>query len=95
MGLGDVKFIAAIGAFLGWQGAIFTFFGSAVIGSIISVGLMALRRLDRSGRIPLGPFLVLAATLWIFLPPQFQEFWAGSLRLFGDALFGSASIRPN
>jgi leader peptidase (prepilin peptidase)/N-methyltransferase len=34
MGFGDVKFVGAIGAFTGWQGAVFTIFGGAVIGAI-------------------------------------------------------------
>jgi leader peptidase (prepilin peptidase)/N-methyltransferase len=33
MGFGDVKFLGAIGAFIGWQGAIFAVFGGAVIGT--------------------------------------------------------------
>ncbi len=33
MGFGDVKLIGAIGAFCGWQGAVFSLFGGAVIGS--------------------------------------------------------------
>ena len=34
MGFGDVKFVGAIGAFLGWQGAVFSIFGGAVVGTI-------------------------------------------------------------
>lgn len=34
MGFGDVKFVGAIGAFCGWQGAVFTIFGGAVVGTI-------------------------------------------------------------
>lgn len=34
MGFGDVKLVGAIGAFAGWQGAIFTLFGGAVIGTV-------------------------------------------------------------
>ena len=34
MGFGDVKFIAAIGAFTGWQGAIFAIFGGALVGLV-------------------------------------------------------------
>jgi leader peptidase (prepilin peptidase)/N-methyltransferase len=34
MGFGDVKFLGAIGAFVGWQGALFSIFGGAVIGTL-------------------------------------------------------------
>jgi leader peptidase (prepilin peptidase)/N-methyltransferase len=34
MGFGDVKFVGAIGAFTGWQGAVFAVFGGAVIGTV-------------------------------------------------------------
>ena len=34
MGFGDVKFVGAIGAFAGWQGAVFSIFGGAVVGTI-------------------------------------------------------------
>jgi leader peptidase (prepilin peptidase)/N-methyltransferase len=34
MGFGDVKFIGAIGAFCGWQGAVFAMFGGAVVGTV-------------------------------------------------------------
>jgi leader peptidase (prepilin peptidase)/N-methyltransferase len=34
MGFGDVTFVGAIGAFCGWQGAVFTVFGGAVVGTV-------------------------------------------------------------
>jgi leader peptidase (prepilin peptidase)/N-methyltransferase len=34
MGFGDVKFVGAIGAFCGWQGAVFSIFGGALVGTI-------------------------------------------------------------
>lgn len=34
MGFGDVKFVGAIGAFLGWQGAVTAVFGGAVVGTL-------------------------------------------------------------
>ena len=34
MGFGDVKFVGAIGAFCGWQGAVFCVFGGAIVGTV-------------------------------------------------------------
>lgn len=45
MGEGDVKFLGCIGAFCGWQGALFGLFGGAVIGSAILLPLMLLGRI--------------------------------------------------
>lgn len=49
MGEGDVKFVGFIGAFCGWQGAIFSMFGGAFVGSIVLLPVLLIRRLlDRS-----------------------------------------------
>lgn len=66
MGFGDVKFLACIGAFVGWQGVLFTLFAGSVAGSVAGIAGMFLQR-DRSGaRIPFGPFLALGALVWVF-----------------------------
>ncbi len=88
MGLGDVKFMAAIGAFIGWQGALFAFFASAIIGSVVGLGLMLLKLTEKSGRIPYGPFLALAAVIWIFLPDTAQKFIRDYFGLFGQLFSG-------
>ncbi|MFW6010953.1 MAG: prepilin peptidase, partial [Desulfosalsimonas sp.] len=41
MGGGDVKLLAMIGAFTGWQGVIFTVFAASATGTIIGLALMA------------------------------------------------------
>jgi leader peptidase (prepilin peptidase)/N-methyltransferase len=88
MGLGDVKFMAAIGAFHGFPASLFTFFASACIGSVVGLALMLLRRQDKSGRIPYGPFLTLAAIIWIFLPDAAQTYWVNYLRMFKQIFTG-------
>jgi leader peptidase (prepilin peptidase)/N-methyltransferase len=45
MGEGDVKFVGFIGAFCGWQGAVFAMFGGAFIGTIILLPILLLSRL--------------------------------------------------
>jgi leader peptidase (prepilin peptidase)/N-methyltransferase len=69
MGLGDVKFMAAIGAFLGWQAVIFSLMVSSVIGSLVGGGLVLLGRKDWSSRLPYGPYIALAAVVWMFCGP--------------------------
>ena len=66
MGLGDVKFMAAIGAFIGWSGAVFSLFASAIIGLAVYAPLILMKRREWSSRMPYGPYIALAAGFWIF-----------------------------
>ena len=66
MGLGDVKFMAAIGAFLGWKATLFSLMFSSVLGAVVGVGLIAVGRQHWSGRLPYGPYIAAAATAWLF-----------------------------
>jgi leader peptidase (prepilin peptidase)/N-methyltransferase len=66
MGLGDVKFMGAIGAFIGWQGAVFSLMVSSLIGATVGLVLIALRRREWSSRMPYGPYIALAAGVWVF-----------------------------
>jgi len=75
MGLGDVKFMAAIGAFLGWQAVLFSLMLSAVIGATVGITLIALRRSEWSSRLPYGPYIALAATLWVFGGHRIAQWW--------------------
>lgn len=45
MGEGDVKFVGFIGAFCGWQGAVFSMFGGALVGSAVLLPCLLLGRL--------------------------------------------------
>ncbi|MBM3824342.1 MAG: prepilin peptidase [Verrucomicrobia bacterium] len=75
MGLGDVKFMGAIGAFLGWQATLFSLMFSALFGSLVGVTAIVCGRRDWSSRIPYGPYIAAAAVAWIFLPVRFQGHW--------------------
>ena len=66
MGLGDVKFMAAIGAFIGWQGAVFSLMVSSIIGAAVGIALILLRKREWSSRMPYGPYIALAAVIWLF-----------------------------
>lgn len=67
MGGGDIKLIAMIGAFLGWQGAFFTIFVAALTGSLVGITLMLLGRKGRKDKIPFGPYLSLGAIVFTLM----------------------------
>ncbi|MFH0913031.1 MAG: prepilin peptidase [Candidatus Omnitrophota bacterium] len=63
MGGGDVKLLAMIGAFLGWQKVILTFFLAPFFGAIIGLINLITRK---EHVVPYGPFLSLASLLSLF-----------------------------
>ena len=65
MGFGDVKYIAAIGAFLGWQAVVFSILAGSVIGCLVAFFGMFLSRDAAGSRLPFGPFLSLGALIWV------------------------------
>lgn len=66
MGFGDVKFMAAIGAFLGWQATIFSLLVSSIIGAAVGITLIITGKREWSSRLPYGPYIALAAVIWMF-----------------------------
>jgi leader peptidase (prepilin peptidase)/N-methyltransferase len=67
MGGGDVKMMAMVGAFVGWQGVLLTIFLGALIGSLIFVPLMLL---GQKKLVPFGIFLAVGAAVTYELGPQ-------------------------
>ncbi len=66
MGFGDVKLLGAIGAFLGAPSVLFVIFGSALVGSIVGITLIAVGKSELGGKLPFGPYLSAAAMCWMF-----------------------------
>ncbi len=65
MGFGDVKLMGTLGAFLGWQAIIFIIFVSSLLGTIVGVSFIACGKKEWSTKIPFGPYIALAAIIWI------------------------------
>jgi leader peptidase (prepilin peptidase) / N-methyltransferase len=89
MGFGDVKFMAAIGAFLGWQATIFSLMVSSMIGSLVGISLIVMRRREWSSRLPYGPYIAVAAVIWVFLPFEMREEVKHYLDTLGRMITGS------
>jgi leader peptidase (prepilin peptidase)/N-methyltransferase len=66
MGGGDVKLLAMVGAFLGWQGVLLTLLLASLVGSVIGVAIMVARGADAKLAIPFGPFLSIGAFVAMF-----------------------------
>jgi leader peptidase (prepilin peptidase)/N-methyltransferase len=75
MGFGDVKFMGAIGAFLGWQATLFSLMASSIIGAAVGLTLIALRKQEWSSKLPYGPYIAVAATVWIFAGQRLLDWW--------------------
>jgi len=61
MGLGDVKMLAMIGAFLGWRHVWLVLFLSSMAGAVVGIALTALKARSMQSRLPFGTFLAVAA----------------------------------
>jgi leader peptidase (prepilin peptidase) / N-methyltransferase len=79
MGFGDVKLIGAIGAFLGTKAVLFTILTSSLIGSAAGIVMVLAGKKKMQSRIPYGPYLALAAVIWILWG---ASLWSGYLKLF-------------
>jgi len=66
MGGGDIKLLAMIGAFVGWQGVLLTIFLSSAIGTLCGLLVMIRSGKNMKLAIPFGPFLAIGAMIHIF-----------------------------
>jgi leader peptidase (prepilin peptidase)/N-methyltransferase len=88
MGLGDANWMACVGAFFGWKAVLFTIFAGAVIGSMISLSLVALKRREWAGRVPFGPYLAAGAVLWLFFGQKILSWYLGLRAGGGETAIG-------
>jgi leader peptidase (prepilin peptidase)/N-methyltransferase len=77
LGMGDVKYMALIGAIVGWQGVLIVLGLASVLGSLVGIGLGMSKKEGLQLALPFGPFLAFAAIVVCVWQPQI-------LRLFFD-----------
>ena len=78
MGRGDLKFLAAIGAFLGWRAVLFSLFAGSLLGSIVGLITLVVGKPVWSAKLPFGPYLAFGAVTWMFFGEIFLR-WYGTL----------------
>jgi len=79
MGRGDLKFLAAIGAFLGWRAVLFSLFAGSLLGSVVGLVTLVFGKRVWSAKLPFGPYLAFGALIWMFLGDIFLRWYAGVL----------------
>lgn len=70
MGMGDVKLLAMLGAFLGYQSLLFIIFTASLTGSIIGISLILKQKEGVNTRIPFGPFLACSALTFLLFKEE-------------------------
>ena len=66
MGGGDIKYIAAAGALVGWEKVLLIIFMGAFLGSIVSIFQIVVQKKSKKSLIPFGPFLSVATLITLF-----------------------------
>jgi leader peptidase (prepilin peptidase) / N-methyltransferase len=80
MGGGDVKMLAMIGAFLGWKPVVLTLVLSSLLGSLVGLTVIAIRRGGLKYALPYGTFLALAALTSSLIGAQIIDWYVGLYR---------------
>ncbi len=75
MGRGDLKFLAAIGAFLGWRAVLFSLFAGSLLGSIVGLITLVVGKPVWSAKLPFGPYLAFGAVTWMFFGNMFLRWY--------------------
>ena len=79
LGMGDVKMLAMIGAFLGWQLTLVTLMMASLAGSVVGVAILAARKGGLKYALPFGTFLAMGAAAAATVGPRMLEWYVGLL----------------
>jgi leader peptidase (prepilin peptidase)/N-methyltransferase len=77
LGMGDVKMLMMVGAFLGWKGVLLTLLVGSMLGSVFGLGLVLLRGRTLRAALPFGTFLGPAAVVSLFAGRSLADWYIG------------------
>ena len=75
IGMGDVKLLAMIGAFLGWRAIPFALLAASFTGSVVGVAAMIRQGVGSRYPIPFGPFLSFGAVCYLFFGEEAMRWY--------------------
>ena len=81
MGFGDFKLLAVLGAWLGWKPLFIVILTSSLVGAVIGIAMILLRKTERSTQIPFGPYLAGAGWMTLLWGDQMMRFYGNLLRI--------------
>ncbi len=79
MGYGDFKLLAALGAWLGWQALPLIILLSSMVGAVVGIALMIIKRRGRDIPIPFGPYLAVAGWIALLWGEPITQAYLGTL----------------
>lgn len=71
LGGGDIKLFGILGILLGPVGVMNTIFMSSLLGSVIGLGLIALKKMNKDTALAFGPYIIVVAACQVFFPQLF------------------------
>ena len=77
MGLGDCKMLAMCGAWVGIGALLNVVLLSTVLALLVSLILLAFKKIQKNNPIPFGPFIAIAVWCTVIYGPQLN-FWIAS-----------------
>ena len=81
MGYGDFKLLAMLGAWLGWKPLLVVILTSSMVGAIVGISMILLKKNERDTQIPFGPYLAAAGWMTLLWGDQLMLFYTNLLQI--------------
>lgn len=75
MGHGDFKLLAMLGAWTGWKMLFVIVLTSSLVGTLVGITMILLKKTDRATQIPFGPYLAASGWLALIWGPDMLNFY--------------------
>jgi len=81
MGYGDFKLLAMLGAWLGWKPLFVVILTSSLVGAVVGITMIVLKKTERGTQIPFGPYLAAAGWMTLLWGDELMAYYASLFRL--------------
>ena len=81
MGYGDFKLLAMLGAWLGWKPLFVVILTSSLVGAVVGITMIVLKKTERGTQIPFGPYLAAAGWMTLLWGDELMRFYASLFQI--------------